>query len=414
MKIEFVNFLPDLTKINYVYPLLGIPIVAALTPDDIEIEMSYLQKGEKIVVKDVDVIAMSVFTHHAPYVYEIAQKYREAGKKVILGGIHPSILPEEALQFCDCVVIGEAELIWGTVIQDLKNDNLKRTYKSDHYISMDIVPKSRVDLLDNDRFITRAVIHASRGCPHDCSFCSVTQFFGNTYRFRPIPQIIDEVNSFLDKKLTLNRYVIFNDDNIGCSKKYSRELFNELINLKITWASQANFYIADDPEFLKLAADSGCISLFIGIESLNPANLQDINKSMNHISKYEDAIKRIHDNGISIIGSFIFGLDHDDERVIDETLEFIEKNDIDIPTFSVLTPFPGTRLYQEFEEQGRIIVKDWSKYNLENVVYNPKLISPERLQERLDFAYISTAIRRVRGGKRIAAQGRKNYDQLEK
>ncbi len=401
MKIEFVNFLPDLTKINYVYPLLGIPIVAALTPEDVEIVMSYLQKGEEIVVKDVDVIAMSVFTHHAPYVYEISQKYRAAGKKVILGGIHPSILPDEALQFCDCVVIGEAELIWSTVIKDLKNDNLQRIYKSDQFISLDIIPKSRVDLLDKDKYITRAVLHASRGCPHNCSFCSVTQFFGNTYRFRPIPHIIDEINSFLDKGISRNRYVIFNDDNIGCSKKYSRELFNELKNLKITWASQANFYIADDPEFLKLAADSGCISLFIGIESLNPANLQDINKSMNHISKYEDAIKKIHDNGIVIIGSFIFGLDHDDEGIIDTTMEFIEKTDIDIPTFSVLTPFPGTQLHQELEEQGRIIVKDWSKYDLEHVVYQPKLISPEKLQEKLDYAYISTALRRLRGGKRL-------------
>lgn len=401
MKIEFINFFP-VEKRTFVYPMLGIPIVAALTPDDIEIQMSELQKGESFIVKDVDVIAMSVLTHLAPYVYDISIKYRERGKKVILGGPHPSALPNEALLYCDSVVIGEAEPVWNAVIKDLKKNNLQRIYKSDNYISMDLVPISRVELMDSKKYTTRAVLHASRGCPYNCSFCSITTFFGNTYRFRSISKVIEEIQKLVNKERTLTRSVIFNDDNIACNRKYSKELFHEIKNLNITWSSQANLNIADDPELLNLAAESGCIALFIGIESINSANLKNINKPINEVNKYEEDIKRIHDAGIVIMGSFILGLDRDDERIVDKTLAFVEKNDIDIPIFNVPTPFPGTRLYEELDQQGRILVKDWSKYDLKNVICQPKLMSPETLQENADFAFLSTTSRTAKGNKKIA------------
>jgi radical SAM superfamily enzyme YgiQ (UPF0313 family) len=407
MKLEFINILPDPLR-EYVYPMLGIPILAALTPANVDITMTYLQKNQEFNVNNVDVVAFSVLTHHAPYIYSIAQKYRESGKKVILGGIHPSVLPEEALKYADTIVIGEAELLWEKILDDIKNEKLQKIYKSENYISMDLIPKSRVDLMDKSRYNNRAVIHSSRGCPFDCSFCSVTQFFGNTYRFRPIPDVIEEIRNFIESGLASGKNIIFNDDNIACNKKYSKELFLELKKLNITWSSQANLFIADDPEFLKLAAESGCISLFIGIETLNSENLQDINKSMNHINKYEDAIKKIHDAGIIVIGSFILGLDHDDESIFEKTMSFIDRTNIEIPSFSVLTPFPGTLTYRELNDQNRIIENDWSKYDLGNVVFIPKLISPEKLQQKLLEAYNLTAFRRARGYQLIAKKAKNN------
>ncbi len=401
MKIEYINFSPDKSQRDYVYPMLGIPILAALTPDDYKIEMTFLDKNEAFQVKDVDIVAMSVLTHHAPYAYKIADEYRRNNIKVILGGIHPSVLPDEACKYSDSVVIGEAELIWNILLEDLKNDRLKPIYKSNQYVSPELIPNSRIDLMRNPIFHNCAVLHASRGCPFDCSFCSVTKFFGNTYRFRPIKSVIEEVEYFLESGISGNRNIIFNDDNIACNKKYARELFTELKKLNITWSSQANLFIGDDTELLKLAADSGCISLFVGIESISEANLKGIKKTMNSISKYENAIKRIHDSGIVIIASFIFGLDNDTEDIFDKTLEFIAGNEIEMPSFSVLTPFPGTAVFDELQSEKRIIDTNWSNYDMGNVVYLPKLMSPEKLQDKMNYLYNATAFRRSRGVNRI-------------
>ncbi|NVO10659.1 MAG: B12-binding domain-containing radical SAM protein [Bacteroidales bacterium] len=396
MNIKFINIISPMISEGYL-PMLGIPIVAALTPDYLDIEIEDIKKNSKYTIRnDVDLIAISVLTTNAPFAYEISQAYRDIGKKVVLGGSHPSALPHEALNYCDAVVIGEAELVWKNVIEDFINDDLKSIYRASSHCDMKDVPFSRIDLLNGSHYLSKSAIHASRGCPNDCDYCSVTQFYGRSYRTRPVENIIQEIIHFKENGL-YHKYIPFNDDNIACNKKYAKKLFTQLKELNIKWISQANVSIAEDDELLKLASESGCISLYLGIESTSPLSLESVNKSFNNVKKYEESIKKIKDQGILINGSFIFGFDTDDCNVFNETLDFIERTDIDIPVFCIYTPYSGTRVYQRLEDQNRIINRDWSMYDLNNVVYLPKLIKPEVLQEQFRNAYKSVSSRSQKG-----------------
>jgi anti-anti-sigma regulatory factor len=246
----------------------------------------------------------------------------------------------------------------------------------------------RLDLLKRDLYMTANSLQTTRGCPFKCDFCSVTEFFGNTYRFRPVKDVVAEVRHL---KNTFNaKFVAFVDDNIVGNKKYAKELFRALIPLNIKWGSQGSLTMANDDELMKLARKSGCVSMFIGIESLSEATLKAANKKFNKVAEYEESIRKIHDHGIMINGGFIFGFDTDDEGVFERTVKFVEKNKITLPTYHVLTPLPGTRLFYKLQNEGRIFDFDWSKYNSGNVVYTPKLMSAETLQEGYFWAYHET------------------------
>lgn len=400
MKVKFINIISPVIR-EGVLPMLGIPVVAALTPDYVDIEIEDIKKDSSYTVKnDADLIAISVLTTNAPFAYEISQAYRNIGKKVILGGIHPTVLPEEALEYCDAIVKGEAELLWSKVIEDFINDELDSIYSTPFYCDMKEIPFSRIDLLSGSHYLSKSAIHASRGCPYDCDYCSVTQFYGKSYRIRPVDDVIQEIIHIKENGL-YNNYISFNDDNIACNKQYAKKLFAQLKELNIKWISQANVSIAEDSELLHLASESGCISLYLGIESISTLSLESVNKSFNNINKYEESIKKIKDQGIIINGSFIFGFDTDDNRTFSKTLDFIERTDIDIPVFCIYTPFPGTRIYKRLEDQKRIINRDWSKYDLNNVVYQPKLLRPDELQEQFGIAYKTVFNRSQEGFKRF-------------
>ena len=355
-------------------PPLALPMVAALTPEDVKV-IIVDEKVEPIDFEEnVDLVGISVMTPFAPRAYEIADIYRKRGIKTVLGGIHPTALPEEAIEHADAVVIGEAENVWGNLIEDFKKNRLKRFYHSDQLISMKGLPLPRINLLNKDAYSTINCVQTTRGCPHNCEFCSVTAFFGRRYRQRPIKEVITEI-----KRLKAN-YVFFVDDNIIGDIGYAKELFQALKLLNIEWNNQCTLTIAKDDELLKLAQESGCDMMYIGFESLSQENLESIGKSFNRVEEYEEAVKRIQDHGIEIMASFIFGLDHDDETVFEKTINFIKKNKIKKPVFSILTPYPGTKLYQRLEQENRIIDRDWSKYDFGHVVIKPKLMSPETLQ----------------------------------
>jgi hypothetical protein len=276
-------------------------------------------------------------------------------------------------------VIGEAENVWAGLLEDLKAGNLKPFYKASAFCSMDRLPPPRIDLLVKDAYMTVNCVQTTRGCPHQCDFCHVTHFFGKTYRCRPIEDVIGEVERLEGD------FIVFVDDNIAGNPRYARELFQRLKPLKKKWASQASITLSRDPELLRLAAESGCVSLFVGIESLSPENLKAVNKSFNRVYEFEEAIRRIHDYDIMLVAGFIFGLDYDDEGVFERTLRFCERNKIELPSFFVLTPLPGTPLFHRIESEGRLLHKEWNQYNGATVVFRPKLMTEETLQQGFNW-----------------------------
>jgi radical SAM superfamily enzyme YgiQ (UPF0313 family) len=358
---------------SYWFARLSLTTIAALTPPEIEVAITDENVEPIDFNEDVDLVGLTAMTMHATRAYEIAERFKARGITVVMGGLHASSLPDEAKEHVDAVVIGEAEGQWETLLHDFQRGQLNPFYRNNHLCSYKAQPHPRLDLLKKNHYWTINCVQATRGCPFSCDFCSVSQFFGNTYRYRPVDEVIEEV------KALSPGYFAFVDDNIMGKPAYAKELFKKLTPLKKTWTSQGSLTMAKDTTLLKMAVESGCYALFVGIESLSQDNLASINKPINHVSKYEDAIKKIRDHGIMIIGSFIFGFDHDDEATFERTVRFCEKNKIDLPIFFVLTPVPGTRLYQRMEKEGRILHKDWSKYNGANVVFRPKLLSEETL-----------------------------------
>ncbi len=358
---------------------LTLTTLAALTPPDIDVRITDENVEPIDFEEDVDLVGVTGMVMHASRAYQIAQRFRERGIPVVMGGPHASSRPSEAKEHVDAVVIGEAENVWKDLIDDFKKGHLKPFYKADAFCSMEGIPPPRLDLLRKDAYMTVNCVQTTRGCPHQCDFCHVTHFFGKTYRCRPIEEVIEEV------KHLEGEFTVFVDDNIAGNRQYARELFTRLKPLKKRWASQASMTLTRDPELLRLAAESGCVSLFLGIESLSSENLRDVNKAFNRVHQFEEAIKRVHDCDIMIVGGFIFGLDHDDEGVFERTLRFCERNRIELPSFFILTPLPGTSLFDRLESEGRLLHKDWTKYNGATVVFRPKLMTEETLQRGFNW-----------------------------
>jgi radical SAM superfamily enzyme YgiQ (UPF0313 family) len=359
---------------------LTLTTLAALTPPDIEVKITDENVEPIDFEEDVDLVGLTGMIMHAPRAYEIAKRFRQRGIPVVMGGPHASSLPLEAKKHVDAVVIGEAEHVWEGLLEDFEKGSLKPFYKAEAFCSMEELPFPRLDLLRKDAYMTINCVQTTRGCPHQCDFCHVTHFFGKTYRCRPVDEVIEEV-----KRLE-GDFIVFIDDNITGNRRYARELFTRLKPLKKKWASQASMVLTRDPELLKLAAESGCVSLFVGVESLSPENLKEVNKSFNLAYQFEEALKALHDYDIMILAGFIFGLDHDDEGVFERTLRFCERNRIELPSFFLLTPLPGTPLFQRMESEGRLLHKDWGQYNGATVVFKPRLMTEETLQRGFNWA----------------------------
>ncbi|MBW2122462.1 MAG: radical SAM protein [Deltaproteobacteria bacterium] len=359
---------------------LSLTTLAALTPADIDVAITDENVEPIDFDEEVDLVGITGMTIHAPRAYEIARAFRDRGIPVVMGGPHASALPQEAKSHVDSVVIGEAEEVWEQVLSDAGRGNLKPFYKAKGFCSMEGAPRPRIDLLKKKVYFTTSCVQTSRGCPFRCDFCYVTQFFGNTYRCRPVDEVIKEVEALEDD------FVVFVDDNITGNPRYAKELFTRLIPLKKKWAGQSSITIAKNDEMLGLAAKSGCVSLFLGIESLSPENLRAVHKSFNKVNEYEESLRKIHDHGIMVLAGLIFGFDHDDEGVFERTVRFCEKTRIEAPCFFVLTPLPGTPFYDRMEAEGRILHRDWSKYTGAEVVYRPKLMTEETLQRGFNWA----------------------------
>ena len=375
------KFTPKEVK-SFWFAKLTLPHLAALTPEDIEVRL--IDEAVEPINFDepTDFVGITVNTYLAPRAYEISAEFRKRGVPVILGGVHPSLYTEEAQQHADSVAIGEAETIWEPILRDVEKGQLHPIYRATEFSSLKGLPLPRRDLLKQDAYLTTNTIQTTRGCPFDCDFCSVTDFFGHTYRCRPLPEVIREIET-----LDLNHPMVFVDDNIIGRPQYALDLFNAIKSYKVRWGSQCSINLSKHSHVMKAAKESGCVAMFIGIESISQENIDDMHKGVNHVDKYYEAIQRIHDHGISINAGMILGMDHDDESVFERTLEFLEKTRIEYATFHILTPVPGTVLYHRMEQEGRIIDRDWSKYNGGYTVFKPKLMSPEALEEGYYWTY---------------------------
>lgn len=363
-------------------PPLNLGMVAALTPPDIEVHLIDENLDSLDMDARVDLVGITAVTHTAPRAYCIADAFRSRGVAVVLGGIHPSALPEEASEHADAVVVGEAEGVWPALLQDFQAGRLQKIYGSSARPNLAGLPWARRELFSREGYFIRDSLATTRGCPFSCAFCTVTSFFGKTYRFRPISEVLEEVDGLRHGKL-----ILFVDDNIVGNPRRAKEFFRALIPYKVRWVSQGSIDIARDTQLLELASASGCVGLFIGIESLSAQSLASVSKRSNRVEEYEGAIKKIHSFGIPIAGSFIFGFDHDAEDVFQETVDFVRRTQIETPQYGILTPFPGTAIHDQLDRQGRILTKDWAQYRLDNVVFQPKLMSLEALQKGHDWAW---------------------------
>ncbi|MGE5542643.1 MAG: B12-binding domain-containing radical SAM protein [Bacillota bacterium] len=364
------------------FPPMSLAILAALTPDKHEVEVVDESVQDHVMEPLPDLVGITAITSVAPRAYELADEYRRQGVRVVMGGMHPSALPEEAVAHADSVVVGEAEGVWEDVLKDAASGRMRPIYRNERLPSLCGLPAPRWDAFDPRKYLTLNLVQTSRGCPNNCSFCSVTRFFGKTYRTRPVREVVEEV-SMLGRRL-----VLFVDDNIAGNRAHARELFRELRPMKISWLGQSSLAIAEDQSLLDAARESGCAGLFIGFESLVSENLERIGKAMvNRVDRFLESIKRIHSRGISIEGAFIFGLDGDDGTVFAKTVEFATKARLALAQFGILTPFPGTPLFSDLESNNRIIDRDWGNYTISNVVFRPENLSPAALREGFLKAY---------------------------
>jgi len=361
-------------------PPLVLPLLAGLTPPEVEVRL--LDENVEPIDTDAtaDWVAITCMTASAPRAYALADAFRQRGIPVVMGGIHPTVMPEEAALHADAVVIGEAEPVWGQVLADLSSGKLKPRYESAQYSDLVGLPHPRRDLLRVERYLTTNIVQTGRGCPNACAFCTVSAVFGRHCRFRPVPEVIEEVR-------TLRGWVGFVDDNIAASRPRAKELFEALIPLHIRWVGQGDLAMAKDPELLSLAARSGCQAMFIGLESLSPEVLRAAGKAPNLGLDMGEAVTAFHKAGIEIIGSFVLGLDGDDAGSFARTVEFAERHKLVAAQFAVLTPFPGTAVHRQMESEGRILDHDWSRYTMSNVVFRPQQMTDLELQQGQAYAY---------------------------
>ena len=361
---------------------MSLGIIAALTPDNWEIEILD-ENFERFTYKEADLIGITALTSQVSRAYEIALEYRKRNIPTVMGGIHVSMMKDEAMKYSDVVVKGEAESIWKNVIEDFENNKLKNFYEGE-LLEMVKSPQPRIDLYHPEYAF--GSVQTTRGCPMNCDFCSVHQFNGKKYRPRPVKDVVDEF-----EKIPQNKVYFVDDNFIGYSKKSAERVIKickEIINrgIKKDWFCAASMNIAEHDDVLKNIAEAGCKMIFLGIESELIDQLELANKKLNvkiGIDNFTKVYDNIHKYGIAVLGAFIFGLDTDTPETIDNRTTYILNSEIDSMQASILTPLPGTPLFDRIKKENRLIYndfpKDWAHYDFVEVVYKPKLMEAKVL-----------------------------------
>ena len=380
---------------------LNLPYVAAVTPADIEVRIVD-EAFEKVRFEEkVDLVGLTAQTPSAPRAYQIAEEFRKRGVPSVMGGVHASMLPDEALQHVDAVVIGEAEATWPQLIEDFRKGQMKRIYRADGFVNPSLLPFPKRELLNPKPYFPLKLLETTRGCPHHCDFCGVSKFFGFKYRNRPLAEIDKELATLFSKGPVISpawkkifslvnkdlpyflkrRLLYIIDSNIAGDKKFALDLLSLLKEYDLLWYGHAPVSIASDPRLLKGFSESGCIAINIGFESFSLKNLNAMGKGFNNPSKYAEAVQRIHDQGIGIMGTFMVGLDDDDPGVFQRIIDFCMDSKLDWALTFIMAPYPGTESFRRLEQEGRILSRDWEKYDSLNAVYQPLLMTVDDLEQ---------------------------------
>lgn len=368
------------------YAPLTLTTLAALIPEDIDAEVAiYDETAEKIPLNlDADLIGITCITGTAPRCYAYADYFRKKGKTVFMGGVHPSMLPNEAAKHADVVFTGFSEQTFPQFLCDYIKGEYQKFYHQNEDFTIVGRPTPKRELLKAKKYITTKTVEAIRGCCHTCSFCAYPAAFGKTVYKRPVKEVVAEIEALNSK------HVVFPDVNLVTDRAYALELFNALIPLKIMWLGLVTSSVGIDDELMTVFRKSGCKGLLIGFESITQESQKYIHKGVNRVNNYISLMERLHDNGILVQGCFAFGGDEEDESVFDRTVEMIIKAKIDLPRYSILTPFPQTMYYKQLESEGRIIERNWAMYDVQHCVFTPKLMTKEQLEEGTDRAWRAT------------------------
>ena len=365
------------------YAPLTLTTLAALVPADLEPELTLVDEGIQDLdpALEADVAGITVITGTAPRAYELARRLRARGTTVVLGGPHVTLVPDDAQPHADAVVVGYAEDTWPALLRDFVRGELRPRYVQQPDLSLAGRPFPRRDLLPARRFLTTNVFEATRGCIHNCDFCVVPSAWGRKPYQKPVEDVVADIRQHGARKL------IFVDLNLIADREYAARLFEALVPLRVQWYGLSTVLLADDRPLLDLAARSGCRGLLLGLESVNASNLREAGKPFNRPGRFKDVVSALHARGIAVYGCFVFGMDHDTPDVFLETARFAVDAGIDLPRFAIVTPFPGTALFQRLEAEGRILTRNWELYDGQHVVFQPAHLSVQQLQEGTERAW---------------------------
>jgi radical SAM superfamily enzyme YgiQ (UPF0313 family) len=379
---------------NLAFPPIALGYLAALTPPDWDIAIIDEHQENIDLNHDADLVGISVMTENAPRAYELCREFQKRNKKIVLGGVHVSMYPEEAELIADAIVVGEAENIWEKVLSDFSHNHLQKSYRGP-FPSLNALPIPRRDLIKKK--YQMEVIQTSRGCPYACEFCSVTSYQGATFRQRPVNDVLDELETISSE------FLFFIDDNFfGIQKEHVEraiDICKGIIARKIrkTWITQTSVEIGKYPDAIKWARKAGCRGVLIGIETVEPQSWIEMKKKSNQrvgIEGVREAIRALHREGILILAPFIFGSDSDTVATFKNTVEFIRHAGIDVPMIAIMTPYPGTKLFSRLLNDNRIIHKnypeDWSLYDVEHACHLPLTLSPTDLTRGVDYTIYKT------------------------
>jgi len=376
MKILLISPHPNAKKSflnKLTYPSLTLQQIAGLTPKEHEVEIIDERYEEIDFDKKYDLVGITSLTYNSYRAYEIADKFREKKIPVVIGGYHATLLPDEVKKHADAIVIGEAELTWPHLLKDLEKGKLKKTYKPDRVVKPEEIPPARHDI---GNYTYMKAIQVSRGCPTGCEFCAMNRVEGRIFRARPVEDVINEMKN-IDAK-----HIFFADASLTINPKYTKKLFKEMAKLNKKFHAFGNInVIAKDDEYLKLAKEAGVDRWYLGIESISQESINSAHKGTNKVENYDKAISKIKEHGMKVTGFFVFGLDGDTPEIFDKTLKAMYEWGLDGATFSILTPYPGTPLFDRLEKEGRITNYDWSRYEEGKVNFIPKKMTSDELYD---------------------------------
>lgn len=382
-----------------ILPMLYARQIAAITPKNHTVIVINERYTPIDFNEQYDLVNINFTTATSPRAYHIADTFRSKGIPVVLSGLHASALPEEAKQHADSVLLGHGELNWLTLLEDFENKKLQPLYPSPPYTPSIHIPPTEIHL---PGFVVTGAIEATRGCPYQCDFCPETMVSQGSFFTRPVDDVIKEIKALPQKT------IMFYDNSLTVNPEYAKMLFKKMKGLHKRFFCNGNTNVlARDPDFVRLSKEAGCVAWLIGFESVSQESLNSIGKTTNIVDDYQQAVQNIHENGMIVIGCFILGFDTDTPEIFHQTLTTIQQLQLDIADFSILTPFPGTSIYQTYEKEGRLLTKDWTHYTFKEVVYTPKQMTPEELQQGVQWLYqnfynpsytLKRIIKSLRGG----------------